>query len=101
MRGLRAGTALGTFSSWACSERSERSDSAATRRGVVRRRSGARLLRWRGCAKEQGEGARGLHAGAPGSLCAAGCDGSRPSAAHRDRESGTTRSRWGGSTGSS
>jgi hypothetical protein len=57
------------------------------------RRAAAR--RGSGCAKEQGEGARGLHAGAPGLLRAAGRDGSRPSAAHRDREGGTTHSRRG------
>jgi hypothetical protein len=36
----------------------------------------------------QGPGARGLHAGALGSLRTAGRDGSRPSAMHRDREQG-------------
>jgi hypothetical protein len=76
-------------------QRRARSNAAATRRGEVRRRTaatalnvnaaeraeraatrprravtrlagdGTLLLRRRGCAKEQGEGARGLHAGAP------------------------------------
>jgi hypothetical protein len=72
---LRAGAALDTLSSWVCSERSEHSDSAATRRGEARCAGGARLLRRRGCAKEQGEGARGLHAGALDLLRAAGRDG--------------------------
>jgi hypothetical protein len=76
-------------------QRRARSNAAATRRGEVRRRTaatalnvnaagrterattrsqragtrladdGTLLLRRRGCAKEQGEGARGLHAGTP------------------------------------
>jgi hypothetical protein len=41
---------------------------------MVHQRSGMLLLRRRGCAKEQGEGARGLHAGAPDLLRAAGRD---------------------------
>jgi hypothetical protein len=86
---LRAGAALGTLSSWACSERSEHSDSTATRRGEARCAGGARLLRWHGCAKEQGEGAWGLHAGALDLLRAAGRDGRARS--RRGKKNGATR----------
>jgi hypothetical protein len=50
---------------------------------------GARLLRWRSCAKEQGEGAWGLHAGALDLLRAAGRDGRARS--HRGKKNGATR----------
>jgi hypothetical protein len=56
---------------------------------MVRRRSGMLLLRRRGCVKEQGEGARGLHAGALGLLRAAGRDGREYS-----RAQGSWAARW-------
>jgi hypothetical protein len=60
-----------------------------TRRGEARCAGGARLLRRRGCAKEQGEGARGLHAGALDLLRAADRDGMARS--RRAKKNGATR----------